>query len=389
MSSTFLQKHTVFYMNILHISNGFADSKVHSNLTRALDDLGIDQTVYCPVREERLMGKNQFDGKHIKFVYSFCIKPWYKYVYHFKRWVLYRDMKRRIDLKGFDLIHAATLFSDGGLALKAHKKYGIPYIVAVRNTDINIYIHRLRHTHALGREIASKASKIVFISKGEMEEFCHSDFIKPVYAKIKDKIVFQPNGIDDYWHQHISYEQRIGHDVLYIGDFSANKNVVRLAEAVLQLRKEKGFEDVRLIIVGGEKQGGGRKNDGRTQQMINEHPEAIKALGKIYEKDRLREVMHSCALFAMPSIHETFGLVYIEALSQNLPVVFTKGQGIDGLFDESVGVGINAFSVEEISEAIKKILKNPKGYNNKQICFNDFNWNTIAEKYYKYYHEII
>ena len=91
----------------------------------------------------------------------------------------------------------------------------------------------------------------------------------------------------------------------------------------------------------------------------------------------------------MPSIHETFGLVYIEALSQNLPVVFTKGQGIDGLFDESVGVGVNAFSVEEISEAIKKILKNPKGYNNKQICFNDFNWDIIAGKYNNYYHEII
>ena len=61
-------------MRILHISNGFADSKVHSNLTRALDDLGLEQTVYCPVREERLLGKNQFDGKHVSFVYSFCIK---------------------------------------------------------------------------------------------------------------------------------------------------------------------------------------------------------------------------------------------------------------------------------------------------------------------------
>ena len=65
-------------MNVLHICNGYADSKVHSNLTKALDELGIQQTVYCPVREEKFLGVNQFDGNKIDFVYSFCIKSWYK-----------------------------------------------------------------------------------------------------------------------------------------------------------------------------------------------------------------------------------------------------------------------------------------------------------------------
>lgn len=375
-------------MKILHISNGYADSKVHSNLAKALDQLGIEQTVYCPVREERLLGKNQFDGKHIKFVYSFCIKPWYKYVYQFKRWMLYRDMKSKVTLKDFDVIHAATLFSDGGLALKAFKKYGKPYIVAVRNTDINLYIRKLKHTHNLGREIVCHASKIVFISKGEEKEFEKSDFVKPVWEKIKDKIVLQPNGIEDYWHEHVSKKQRLGHDVLYVGDFTPNKNVVRLAEAVIGLRKEEGFEDVRLVIVGGEKVGMAWKSDGRTQQIINQNPEAIKALGRIYDKDKLAEVMRSSALFAMPSIHETFGLVYVEALSQNLPVIYTKGQGIDGIFDDSIGIGVDALSVEAIRAAIRTILLNPGRFSNKVVKFDDFNWKIIAKKYKTIYDEI-
>lgn len=375
-------------MKILHISNGFADSKVHSNLTKTLDDLGVEQTVYCPVREERLLGKNQFEGKNIDFVYSFCIKSWYKYVYQFKRWMLYRDMKSKIFIKDYDAIHAATLFSDGGLALKAYKKFGIPYIVAVRNTDINIYIKKLKHTHNLGREIACNASKIVFISKGERKEFEESDFVKPIWEKIKNKIVFQPNGIEDYWHNHISQEQRTGHDVLYVGDFTPNKNVVRLAEAVIALRQEKGFEDARLIIVGGEKNGMVWKSDDRIRQIIDQNPDSIKALGKIYDKDKLAEVMRSCAVFAMPSIHETFGLVYIEALSQNLPVVYTKGQGIDGLFDELVGIGVNALSVDDIRDAICKILTSPSSFGNKTVQFEDFNWNNIANKYIEIYNEI-
>lgn len=376
-------------MKVLHITNGYADSKVHCNLTRALDELGVEQTVYCPIREERLSGKNQFEGKQIDFVYSYCIKSWYKYVYHFKRWMLYRDMNQKVDLRQYNLIQAPSFFSDGGLALKAHKKYGTPYIVAVRNTDINFYIKKLKHTHRIGREIALNASKIVFISKGEMKEFVESEFAKPIYERIKDKMVFQPNGIEAYWHQHISHDRPSGHDILYVGDYTPNKNVARLIEAILQLRNEKEFEVMRLVIVGGEKVGTVWKTDEMLKQLIANNPDAVKALGKIYDKEKLAEVMRSCALFAMPSIHETFGLVYIEALSQNLPVIYTKGQGIDGIFDEGVGIGVNALSVDEIREAIRTIIMKRNEYGNESVDFSRFDWVKIAERYNNMYEEII
>ena len=371
-------------MNVLHISNGFADSKVHSNLTKALDELGIQQTVYCPVREERFLGINQFDGNKIDFVYSFCIKPWYKYVYQYKRWMLYKDMKRRIELAKFDIIHAPTLFSDGGLALKAYKEYGIPYVVAVRNTDINTFIKYLKHTYYIGREIALNAKKIFFISKGEMDEFIESDFARPIYSQIKDKIVLQPNGVEDYWHEHISRTPRKGHQILYIGDFTPNKNVCRVIKAIAQLRSTKEFDDLKFVIVGG-----GRDRDNSTLKMIESYPDFIEYKGKIYDKEKLVNIMHQSALFVMPSIHETFGLVYIEALSQNLPVIYSKGQGIDGLFDESVGIRVNALSVDEIREAIRNILKNPVKYSNKKVVFKDFDWKNIAENYIRFYQNAI
>lgn len=371
-------------MNVLHICNGYADSIVHSNLTKVLDELGIQQTVYCPVREEKFLGRYQFEGKNIDFVYSFCIKPWYKFVYHYKRWRLYKDLKRRITLDKFDVIHAPTLFSDGGLALKAYKEYGIPYVVAVRNTDINVFIKYLKHTHYIGREIALKAKKIFFISKGEMDEFIESDFARPIYSQIKDKMVLQPNGIENYWHEHISHTPRRGHQILYVGDFTPNKNVCRVIKAIAQLRKESEFADLKFVVVGG-----GKDKDGTTLKMIESHPDFIEYLGKIYDKERLSGIMRQSSLFVMPSIHETFGLVYIEALSQNLPVIYSKGQGIDGLFDESIGIGVNALSVDEIREAIWKILNNPSRYNNDRVSFADFDWKNIAERYISFYQNII
>ena len=376
-------------MRILHICNDYSGSQVHRNLMSHLDTMGVGQTVYCPVREERLLGKNQFEGKNIDFAYSFCIKPWYKYVYHYKAHKLYKDMMRCVDVRSADIIHAHTLFSDGILAYKAHKEFGIPYVVAVRNTDVNDYIRLMKHTFRTGRKILLNAEKIYFISASLMDNFKKSDFVSPVLNEVKDKFVLRPNGVDDYWHEHISHENRKGCDVLYVGDFSANKNVVRLAEAIIELRKEKGFEDVRLIIVGGEVKGGARKNDGKTQAMIDAHPDAIKALGKIYDKDRLTEVMRECSLFAMTSIHETFGLVYLEALSQNLPVIYTKGQGIDGIFDGTVGKGVNPLSVTETKNAIREILQNSDAYGNQHVDFGNFKWNGISERYIKDYKGIV
>ena len=47
-------------------------------------------------------------------------------------------------------------------------------------------------------------------------------------------------------------------------------------------------------------------------------------------------------LFIMPSLNETFGLVFIEALTQNLPIIYTIHEGVYGYFeDNKYGVAVN------------------------------------------------
>ena len=56
----------------------------------------------------------------------------------------------------------------------------------------------------------------------------------------------------------------------------------------------------------------------------------------------------------MPSSNETFGLVFIEALSQSLPIIYTKGEGIDGYFkDDFIGKAVNSKDNQSIAYAIK------------------------------------
>ena len=96
-------------------------------------------------------------------------------------------------------------------------------------------------------------------------------------------------------------------------------------------------------------------------------------------------------IFVMPSIYETFGIVYIEAMSQGLPLIYTRGQGFDGQFKEGeVGYSVQSDSPSEISERVKAILKNYDYISEKCLSNVDkFSWDRIAGDYKKLYEGIV
>ena len=367
-------------MKILHIANDFCHTKVHKNLFVALDKLGVEQVIYNPVRDKSHVGGNYFESNTTKIVYANVVKPWHRYFYHLKRQIVFKDMLKRIDCEQFNLCHASTLLTDGGLAYLLYKKYHIPYMVAVRNTDINGFMDKAPHTWSSARKILLNAERIFFISEGLKQKFETHKAVRKIIPKICDKFILLPNGIDDVFLDNISTETNLTHNIIYVGDFSNNKNVVRLVQAVLELKNEIGFEDVKLTIVGG-----GKANGTETEQIITNNPDAVSYIGKIYDKQKLIHLYRQHSIFAMPSIHETFVLVYLEALSQNLACLYTKGQGIDGLFDESVGISVNPLSVDEIKNALLTMLQNRNKYFNKIVDFNQFRWSYIGEKYFNFY----
>jgi glycosyltransferase involved in cell wall biosynthesis len=54
----------------------------------------------------------------------------------------------------------------------------------------------------------------------------------------------------------------------------------------------------------------------------------------------------------LPSLNETFGMVYVEALFAGLPILFTRGTGIDGYLDGlDVGHAVPPRDVDAIAAA--------------------------------------
>lgn len=371
-------------MRLLHICNDFCYSKVHTNLFLRLDKLGVHQTIYTYFRYPKFYDVNKFIGQNTIIIYSKqLIKYYHRLFYQYKILIFYKDLLDNINPLEYDCINATTLFSDGALAYKLNQKYHIPYIVAVRSTDIHLFLKYMPHTWNMGRNILKNASKIIFISKASMLEFSQSFVIRDLLPTISSKFLVQPNGIDDFWIDNVCHTRRVNNDILYVGQFVKRKNVLRLISAVLKVRKE--IPDLRLNLVGGE-----GAQEKRVLEQVQLYPDVLHYYGMIFDKQELLKQYRANSIFAMPSLHETFGLAYLEALSQDLVVLYTRGEGFDGLIDHKVGEAVNPKSVSDIANALKRILKARERYiNNDTIDFSMYRWHVIAEKYLQLYQDII
>jgi len=89
----------------------------------------------------------------------------------------------------------------------------------------------------------------------------------------------------------------------------------------------------------------------------------------------------------MPSFKESFGRVYAEAMTQGMPVIYTRGQGFDGTFpDGTVGYGVKADDADEIESDVGKIIDHYREIS--RSCIDNcriFNWNDISERLERLY----
>jgi glycosyltransferase involved in cell wall biosynthesis len=73
--------------------------------------------------------------------------------------------------------------------------------------------------------------------------------------------------------------------------------------------------------------------------------------------------MSSYAGLVLPSYPETFGLVYIEALSAGLPVIHSRNSGIDGYFEgKGIALAVDHRSPVAIAQAMANLLSEQLAY---------------------------
>lgn len=370
---------------ILHISNDFLWTKVHRNLYAQLDRLGLRQDVFTPLRRHSNTANNpiHFETPGSAIRLSGMLSAYHRVFFKQKIRKLFRDLEAFQLAADCDLVHATTLFSDGALAYEIFKKYGKPYIVAVRNTDINMFLKFKPHLIFLARKILDNAARLVFISQSNFDNFFASPLVAPFAHRYRSRAVVINNGIDRLWLDNIDTRKRTSaQEILFIGRFDRNKNALRLIRAFLALSASR--PQLRLTLVGGT-----GPHEKTVRRLAARHAQNLRFLGQVAPGPALLDICRNSDVFAMVSHHETFGLVYIEALSQGLPILFTQGQGIDGTFRERVGVAARPSSVADIRRALEQIIDNYPAFETRALSFERFDWEHIAGKYAGMYEAIL
>ena len=372
-------------MNVLYLTEDYIGSRVHHNLCRSIVDADsqIDMTVFAfnrpnyPLRDLRgtytdanyRLIESEFDGNMLM----------YRALFPYKIRCKYRQLMQKVDTAKIDLVVASTLFSDGAVAYRLWRERGIPYVVAVRGTDVNLYLRLMPQLYHLGRQIIANARKVVFISPVQRRQFENSLAFRRLATNLQPKLVTITNGIDQIWidNQYFVDDNRNPDAILYIGVFDKNKNVVTLIEACKMAREQNPRLTLNLV-------GGGGACEPQIMKQIAQNADWIKFHGPVYDKQKLMQICRENAVFAMISKSETFGLVYLEALTQGLPVIYTDGQGFSGVVsDLNVGLAVNPKSAADVAEKLKTALANRKSMVNdiRKVDFDEFCWPNKAQKW--------
>lgn len=367
---------------ILHIANDFSGSRVYNRLIGKLSTQIDRQIVYTAIRSKDLIGKNDLHGVHnnIKVYYRYILSNYLRINFYAKVKTIEKDIYHYLDFKDIDLVHAHTWYSDGAIALSILKKHAIPYVITIRNTDINVFLKYMIHLRKIGLEILQNAQKVIFISEAHKRRIFNNKKLLSIIPDLEKKSFVIPNGVDSYWLNNLYDQKRHINKpitIIYVGKFDKGKNVESLIKATKYINCKSGSNIIKLRLVGG----GGNKEK-NIQNIISKNRDFIEFTPQVTEKEVLKKLYRTSDIFAMPSLAETFGLVYIEALSQGLPVIYSKGEGIDGYLDKEFGIACNPKSIRSIISALEYSIANYQLFNiDKDFLFNNFNWDKIANKY--------
>ena len=365
-------------MRILYLCTYYERAMIFRDAMNGLEKRGHSVLAFNAVVKGRTIEEKYLPIMDEKVIHKECFTKYDRLCFPVKQKKFQNALEQNVNVKEFDLIHSHTLFNGGWVAYQIHKKYGIPYIVSVRDTDLNAFL-RFPGFKKYAVKIAENASGILFLSASYRIRFADLCFKGADKERILNKSVVIPNGLEPFWIENISEAKSTVHDpleLLYVGRVDKVKNIETTVKVLNRLNEEGTAAHLTVI---------GKINYPSAEALLTSNQNITTI--PFSKKEELIKHYKNADVFIMPSLRETFGRVYIESITQGTPVVYTRGEGFDKLFpDGTVGYSADPKNVGEIVAAVRSIVDNYAEISTN--CVENsrmFNWDTIAEKLEKLY----
>lgn len=253
------------------------------------------------------------------------------------------DYIARLDRKP-DLIVAHKLAIEGICVREASRILGIPYAISIQgDTDTKVLDIR-RDLRKNLRVILNEARFIFPFSAWSWRAICerlgtpetpHS--LLPCPTELDEPLAPTTGG-------------KVVSSVFHLKSHK-RKNLQGLADA-FQILNAQGFA-MPLEIAGG----GDSKDIAASQSLLSKSP-LVRLLGAM-DRDGVRAHLNQSAAFVLPSLRETFGLVFVEALFAGTPIIYPEGTSVDGFFDDCpFAIRVPAKDARAIADAVKWAVEN-------------------------------
>lgn len=222
-----------------------------------------------------------------------------------------------------------------------------------------------------------KASRIIVPSETTARD------LRELFGVGEEKIVVIPHGVgDEFFKPSPIYHLPSPTYILSVGTLEPRKNLQRLIEAYSALPDNLRAQ-YDLIIAGGK---------GWGNLAIRNGEPGIKGKIKFLDyvlRDQLPSLYQHAAAFVYPSLYEGFGLPVLEAMAAGVPVI-TSNQVADNFqvddpsFSRLPFLAVNPYEVNEIAEAIKRIVLDPDVRGQLAVSGKSFaqrfTWQQTAQK---------
>ena len=240
-----------------------------------------------------------------------------------------------------DIIHGHYLFPAGAAACEVGSKHNIKTYVTAHGSDMFEMYKKQSFMRPFIKKVLKKADVIFAVSNALKE-----DILATGVAGIEAKTRLYWNSVDINKFSKDNKNLLENHGkpiVLFVGNIIKRKNVNLILEA-----KKQSNVDYELVIVGD----GPLKKD-LENKVKSENISDVRFLGS--RKD-VENIIPGCDVLVLPSFSESFGLVLIEALACEKPVIGSNVGGITEIITDEVGLLINPYDSSSLRSAIDKMV---------------------------------
>ena len=218
----------------------------------------------------------------------------------------------------------------------------------------------------------------------------HRDAVCTVDGYSPDRFVIIPHGIHDAV---VVPDGRVDPDdlirILFVGRFENRKGIDVLLKSIPIIIAK--FPNVRFTLAGAT--GNGDEWAAFQIEQAALMPRWVVAPGRVSEEE-LTRLYSTCDIFVAPSRYESFGLIYVEAMRFEKPVVGCRTGGVPEVVeDEVTGLLANPGDLASLVGCLSRLIDDPAlrrrlGRAGRQVFLERFSATRMAEASVELYRKL-